>query len=302
MAVDREGLWAMQVFRLVCDAGSLAGAAKVLRMSPSAVSKVLARLEARLGVELVRRTTRKASVTAAGERYLEHCVRVLSAWEEAEADLAAESSEARGTLRLSAPTVFGQEVVSVAVAAFVRAHPKVRVELELADRYVDLVRESYDLAVRIASELPPSGLVAKKVGVQRRVLCASPAYLQGAPALRRASDLAEHRCLELAHIVDRGRWELSSRGRTVNVTVDGPVLSTNLRALYHCVLGGAGVARMPLYLVGADLAAGRLVRVLPDVALSRSDVFVVHASGRRLSTSARALSSQIAAHVGERLR
>ena len=302
MALDREGLWAMQVFRLVTDEGSLAGAARALRMSPSAVSKVLAKLEARLGVELLRRTTRKASMTPAGERYRDHCVRVLGAWDEAEADLAAESSEARGTLRVSAPTVFGQEVVAVCVAAFVRAHPKVRVELELADRYVDLVRESFDLAVRIAGELPPSGLVARRVGVQRRVLCASPEYLADAPPLRRARDLEGHRCLELAHVVDRGRWELASHGRTTRVPVDGPVLSTNLRALYQCVLGGAGVARMPLYLVAGDLEAGRLVRVLPEVTLSRSEVFVVRASGRRLSASARALSSRIVEHVGDVLR
>lgn len=273
--IDREALWAMQVFVAVVEGGSLAAAARSLRVTPSAVSKQLGKLERRMHVRLLQRSTRALRTTAAGERYRAHAKSILSAVEAAECDTQAREEAIAGSLRVSAPTVLGQEVVAPIVAAFVARHRDVQIELDLTDRFVDLGTEPVDVAIRVASRLPESRLTARRLGALTWILVASPAYLEARGKPSRAEDLATHACLDLAHAADRGRWRLQMRERSVEVEVTGPLVSSSLIALHRCALAGVGIAQLPSYLVRADVAAGRLVQVLSTAGAERRTVWAV---------------------------
>ncbi|MFT3770318.1 MAG: LysR family transcriptional regulator [Minicystis sp.] len=301
--IDRDALWDMEVFLAVVEGGALAAAARALRVTPSAVSKQMARLEARLGVRLLQRTTRRLRPTPAGARYADHARRVVAALAEAEADVQTEGASLRGRLRVSAPTLLGQELVAPIVARFLLAHPDVMVDLDLTDRFVDLAAEPVDLAVRVAARLPASELSARKIGVVRWVLVASPAYLKRRATPKRAEDLADHACLDLAHAEDRTRWRLTAGGRAASVTVKGPLVSSSMVALHRAALAGAGIAQLPGYLVRADLAEGRLVQVLRGAELPRRFVFALQPSRALVPPRVRAfadfLAGELPAAIGD---
>lgn len=295
--LDRDALIHMQLFLAVVDGGSLAAAARALRLTPSAVSKQLSRLERRLGVRLVERTTRSLRVTAAGTRYRRHARSLVATLADAEADVQAETRAVAGELRVSAPTLLGQEVVGPLAARFLLAHPEVCLELDLTERFVDLAAEPVDVALRVATRLPASGLAARRLGSFAGVIVASPDYLERRGAPRRAQDLAEHACLELAHDAERGRWRMTSGGRELAVEVRGPLVSSSLVALRRCALAGLGVARLPGYLVRDDLEQGRLVRLLPHVASARKAVFAVRAHAALVPPRVRAFIDFLAAEL-----
>ncbi|APR76119.1 Transcriptional regulator, LysR family protein [Minicystis rosea] len=301
--VDRDALRDMEVFLAIVDGGTLAAAARALRVTPSAVSKQMARLEDRLGVRLLQRTTRRLRLTPAGARYGEHARRLVNALAEAEADVQSEVASLRGRVRVSAPTLLGQEVVAPIIARFLRAHPDVIVELDLADRFVDLASEPIDVAVRVAARLPASDLAARRIGVIRWILVASPDYVKRRPAPRRVEDLGGHACLDLAHAEDRSRWRLTLAGRTTSVTVRGPFVSSSLIALRCCAMAGAGIAQLPAYLAHDDLTAGRLVQVLKHAELPRRAVFLVQPSRALVPPRVRAfadfLARELPAAIGD---
>ncbi|EYF00213.1 LysR family transcriptional regulator [Chondromyces apiculatus] len=292
--MDREALWDMVVFREVATRGTLSGAARALGVTPSAVSKQVTRLEARLGVRLVQRTTRSLQLTAAGTRYKGHAERLLVSLEEAEADVQGERDILRGRVRVSAPTMLGQEIVAPIAARFLVTHPEVEVELDLSDRLVDLVAEQVDLAVRVVPTMESSGLSSRRLGMTEWHLVASPAYVaaRGMPAS--VGELAAHACLELSHAQDRGTWELQVRGRATRVLVQARLLSSSIGALHRCALEGAGIGRFPEYLVRKDLEAGRLVRVLPRVVSSRRPVYALQPTRAFVAPRVRAFASFLA--------
>lgn len=295
--VDREALWDMEVFLAIAEGGAIAAAARALRVTPSAVSKQIGRIERRLGVRLVERTTRSLRLTDAGARYADHARRVVAAVAAAEADVQAEGAALRGLVRASAPTLLGQEILAPIVARFVLAHPEVSVELDLADRFVDLAADPIDVAIRVAPRLPASQLTARRIGQIRWLIVASPDYVSRRGAPRRPEDLADHACLDLAHAPDRARWRLSAGGRAVTVAVRGPLVSSSMVALHRGALAGAGIAQLPAYLVRADLAAGRLVRVLDDAELPRRAVFALQPSRALVPPRVRAFADFLAAEV-----
>jgi DNA-binding transcriptional LysR family regulator len=300
---DRDAVWGMEVFLKILETGSIAAAARALRVTPSAVSKQLAKLEARLGVRLLRRTTRRLSPTGEGLRYAEHAGAILGAIEAAEREIAREEDTPRGKLRVSAPTLLGQEIIAPLAARFLAENPRVELELDLSDGYVDLVKESFDLAVRIAPRLRENGLIARKIGVNELILVASPRYLEGAPPLRRPRDLSQHRCLELAHSSDRGRWSLAASGRTFAVPVRDPVVCSNsLVALHRLALAGAGVASLPTYLVRRDIEERRLAQVLPSARRAQRSIYVVHAGGRLVTTRVRRFADLLARDLPGEIR
>lgn len=280
MTVDREALWAMQLFVEVISRGSLAEAARAQGITPSAVSKQIARLEERLGVRLLSRTTRSLAATAAGARYHEHAQQILAAVRAAEAEVIADKGDARGRLKVSAPTLLGQELIAPLCARFIDQHPGVEIALDLSDRFVDLVREGVDVALRVATGLPGSGLTMRRLGAFELVLVASPAYLRRRPPIEHPKDLEQHACLSVAHLEDRRTWRLSLGGRAMEVQVAGPLTSTSMRALHAAAREGAGIALVPLYMAAPDLASGRVARVLPQASMPRRTVHAVHASGR----------------------
>jgi DNA-binding transcriptional LysR family regulator len=297
---ERDALWEMHVVASVIDGGSVAAAARELRVTPSAVSKQLARVEQRLGVRLVERTTRRLRATAAGLRYRDHAVKLLRSLEDAEDDVRADSRVPRGLVRVTAPTLYGQEVVASVIARFLTKFPDVQVELILDDALVDLVKERIDIAIRVTTELPPSGLVVRRAGEIDYLLAASPRYLEHCPPLERAADLGAHACLELAHDPDRGQWRLVEHGRSATVKVTGPLTSTSLVALHRAALEGIGITQLPRYLAQQALDDGRLVHVLPSVSLRGRRVFALHAAGRLAPIRVRELSRHLVAELPSR--
>lgn len=271
----------MQVFARVAALGSLSAAARALGMSPTMATKHIAAIEERLGVRLLVRTTRKLTLTEAGRRYLESVERILGEVEEAEATAAAERVEARGTLRVNAPLSFGVREIAPVMADFARRHPAVVVDLGLSDRFVDLLEEGWDLAIRIG-RMQDSSMVARRLAPCRMVVCASPAYLaaHGRPATVR--DLAGHNCLSytLSRLQSGGRWLFGPDGR-VGVPVSGNLRANNGDALVAAALAGQGLIYEPTFLVSGALRDGRLVAVeLDEPFIELPGIYAVHPASR----------------------
>lgn len=292
--MDRDALWQMQLVVATVDEGTIAGAARRMRVTPSAVSKHLLAVERRIGVRLIQRTTRSLRVTEAGARYIEQARAALAAVEAVEARASSEQSALKGPIRISAPTLLGQELLAPVIARFVKTFPEVHVDLDLADRFVDVVSEPIDVAVRIARRLPSAEYIVRRIGEIRWVLVASTQYLAEHKRLRRLEDLAEHACLELRHADDRGRWRFVRNGKQVLVSVRGPLTCSNLIALRHAIRQGVGIAQVPTYLVTSDLASGRLVTVFPRSVLESRALFLVQPSRAFVPHRVRALCDVLA--------
>ncbi|WP_374435078.1 LysR substrate-binding domain-containing protein [Inhella sp.] len=254
---------AVQVFVEVVDRGSLSAAAEALEMSRAMVSRYLESLERELGVRLLQRTTRRLSLTDAGEQALPRCRQLLQLRAELHEQLGQQAarSQPRGRLRISCSTSFAMAQLGPALADFLQQHPQVQVELLAADRTVHLVEERIDLALRISNRLD-EGLVARRLATCRSVLCASPAYLRQAGHPAEPAELRAHRCISHANL-NRGEYRLLHEGRLLRVPITGPLQSNEAGATLQAVLGGLGIAMLPTYLVGELLAQGRLQAVLP---------------------------------------
>ena len=247
------------VFARIVEAGSLSAAGRAMAISPAMISKRLARLEERLGVRLLHRTTRKLALTDAGARFHADLLAILGALREAEGRLTGARDEPAGVLRLSAPTSFGRLHVTPRLHGFLALHPRVELEIDLSDGYADLFAGRFDLAIRIAAEIPAS-LAAHRLGSSRRILCASPGYLaaHGAPA--DIADLSRHRLLAATGQLP---WRLVN-GR-LRHSVDGPshVRTNSSEVVRELAISGVGIALRSLWDVGPMLAEELLVPVLP---------------------------------------
>lgn len=279
---------AMQVFARVVEHGSFAKAAERLTISTSACSRHVADLEAHLDVRLLNRTTRRLSLTESGQAFYERCVEVLADLAEAEQAATTSAARPRGTLRLTCGISFGVRHVAGLVGAFVARHPEVRFDVQLSDRFVDLVEEGFDLALRIG-ESPTQNLIARKLGETRLVPCAAPVYLREHGAPETPADLAQHACLTYEYLPQRGTWRFQDpAGGEHAVRVTGPVHANNGDLLAAAAAEGIGIAMEPDFIVAADLAAGRLVRVLAEYAPAPAGVYAVYPSRRHLSAKVRA--------------
>jgi DNA-binding transcriptional LysR family regulator len=279
---------ALEAFVAVVDAGSFARAAGRLGLSTSACSRLVADLEARLDARLLNRTTRSLSLTEPGRALLERARQLLADFAEAEALAQAGRVRARGTLRVSAPVIFGVRHLAPLIAPFQKRHPEVRLDLALADRKVDLVEEGFDLAVRIGSVDSPA-LIARPLGLTTILACAAPAYLKRRGVPRTPADLARHDCLIYTHLPVRGEWRFTAPdGRALRARVQGAVESNHSDLLVAAAVQGLGICCEPDFAVGPDLEAGRLVRVLADHAPPSAPIHAVYASRRQLSAKVRA--------------
>lgn len=251
----------LAVFLAVIESGSLAGAARRLRRSPPAVTRTLAALEARVGVRLVERTTRRLSVTEAGRRLAEDARRVVAAYE---ATVAREGEgPLRGPLRISAPLVFGGRHIAPLLNRFLDAHPQVTGELVLNDRNLDLVEEGLDVAVRIAV-LADSALIARRVGEVRRVVVAAPEYLsrRGTPAA--PQDLAGHDIVYASTQPGPTEWRFEGMGAAATVRLRPRLMVNAIEPAIAAALAGRGITRVLSYQAADEIADGRLVRLMPD--------------------------------------
>jgi DNA-binding transcriptional LysR family regulator len=276
--VDR--LTEMEAFVQVVDHGGFTDAAKKMGLSKSAVSKHVAALEARLAVRLLNRTTRRVSPTELGLAYYDRARVVLADALEADSMVTAMQATPKGGLRVSAPVSFGIGQLSGAVAAFLCAYPEVDVNLVLDDRFVELVAEGFDLAIRIGV-LEDSSLKARKLAEARRVLAASPAYLAERGAPRAVDDLGAHRLLHYSNLATGNFWRLRGpSGEERHVRVGGRFTANNGDSLMRAAEAGLGIALLPSFIIGDAIVRGRLVEVLPDRAPDLLGVYAVHPEGR----------------------
>lgn len=261
----------LEIFARVVSAGSMSAAGRELGLSPAVVSKRLRRLEDRLGTRLLQRTTRQIALTEAGQGFYERVIAILAGVEEAEAFVSRRSSMARGTLKVTAPTSFGRMHIAPHLGSFMRDNPDLTVNLVLSDAMVDIVAEGYDVAIRIA-ELADSSLVARKVAPVRRILCASPDYLerQGTPAS--LDELASHNCL--THLSGEP-WRLVGPDGSAPFRPEGTLLTNSSEVVREAVIAGIGVALRSTWDIGPELAAGKLVQILPEY--EGSQAIAVHA-------------------------
>ena len=276
-----DRLTGMQVFARVASLGSLSAAARALGMSPTMATKHVAALEERLGVRLLLRTTRKLTLTEAGRRYLESIERILAEVEEADATAAAERAEARGTLRVNAPLSFGLHEIAPLMPEFARLHPAVVVDLGLSDRFVDLVEEGWDLAIRIGRMLD-SSMVARRLASCRMAVCGSPDYLAAHGRPNSVKQLAAHNCLSytLSRTQTGGRWLFGPDGQ-VGVPVAGNLRANNGDVLVAAAVAGQGLIYEPTFLLSEALKDGRLIAIaLDELCIELPGIYAVHPAGR----------------------
>lgn len=286
----------LQVFARVAALGSLSAAARALGMSQTMATKHVAAIEARLGAKLLHRTTRRLTLTEAGRGYLDSVERILGDLEEADATVSAETVEVRGTLRVSVPVSFGIREIAPLMAEFTRAHRAVAVDLGFNDRFVDLIEEGWDMAVRIGS-LAESTMVARRLASCGTVLCAAPAYLRERGTPRTIADLADHNCLgyTLSRSVGADRWSFGRDGKTI-VPVRGNLKANNGEALMAAAVAGLGIIYQPAFLVSRELAAGRLVPLTLDHApMELGGIFAAYPADRRPPAKVRAFIDFLAA-------
>jgi DNA-binding transcriptional LysR family regulator len=252
----------MQAFRRVVELQSFGAAARSLEMTGGAVSKLVSQLEREIGARLFNRTTRSVRVTEEGAAFYGAVVRILDELDAATEQARAKAATPVGTLRASVPTSFALMWLSRRVPAFLARHPQLRLDLSLNDRFVDLVEEGYDCALRIASQLADSHLVARRLGAAERVLVAAPAYLKRSPALRKPADLAAHDCLVYSETASPGEWPLGGTEQGRPVSVDGSYRVNNSVMLRDMLLAGRGITLTPRFVVDDLLQSGKLVEVL----------------------------------------
>ena len=267
--------------------GSLSAAARAEGIAPAMIGRRLDALEARLGVKLLQRTTRKLVLTDEGVAFLDDCQRILSELQEAEAAVTARSARATGHLLVSAPAGFGRRHVAPLLPSFLAEHRDVTVHLNLNDRVVDVVSEGVDVAIRIGS-LSDSSLVSVKLADNQRVLVASPAYLKrhGAPAT--VAELARHNCLAISSEGSQRGWTLRDGARLVTLKVAGNMVCNDGAVLHAWALAGKGLAWRSMWEVGGDIAAGRLCTVLDQCAAPGNDIHAVFGQRRHLPLRIRA--------------
>lgn len=250
----------MEVFLQVVDRGGFSAAARELGLTPSAVSKLIARLEARLGAHLVHRSTRKLTVTSEGRKFYDGSVRVLADMDEVERGAAVDTTP-RGRVTISTSMAFGAHVLIPLVPAFVEAYPHVALDIGLTDRVVDLMDERADIAIRWGP-LAASDLIARRLGETAQVIVGSPAYFERHGTPRKPEDLEARHTLDFCYRRRAPDWPLKVAGRLVEVPVRGMLRASDGEALRLLALEGAGMARLSRFQVQADLDAGRLVTVM----------------------------------------
>lgn len=293
-----DRITAIGVFVEVAERGSLTAASEALNISRAMVTRYLAELEDWLGARLLHRTTRRITLTSAGEQALERCRRLL----ELGADLQAAVGDGvdappGGQLRIACSASFGQSQLASAVAHYVARFPRVRVDMVMADRTINLVEERIDLAIRITHELDPA-LFARRLTVCRSLLCATPAYLAGRGTPQRPEDLLRHSCLT-HHFVGRSLWQLQRGGRDIAVTVGGSISANDTGVLLQAVLAHAGIGLLPTYQLGPLIRSGELVVVLPDYQVPSMTIYGVYASRKQMPNQVRSFLDFLGVHFGE---
>ncbi|MEM5331942.1 LysR family transcriptional regulator [Paraburkholderia sp. JHI2823] len=278
----------LAVFVAVVDAGSFIGAVDTLRMSKAAVSRYVDALEQRIGVRLLHRTTRRLSLTEEGRLFYQRAREILEAMDNAEAEVSSRTQVPSGLVRVNVPLSFGVSHLAPLWGDFMAAWPQIDLDITLNDRVVDLVDEGYDLAVRI-STLPDSSMVCRKLASTAMVVCASPGYLSRHEVPRHPRDLAAHRVLAYTHLSGRDEWHFHGPDGKVLVHTEARVYSNNGDTCRAIALRDGGVILQPDFMIGEDVKAGRLIRLMPEYRSIELGIYAVYPSRKQLPLKVRCL-------------
>lgn len=285
----------MEIFARIVRAGTMTAASRELNISPAVVSKRIRKLEERLGCRLFQRTTRQIALTESGHSYYQRVVEILASIEEAEEAVSRDTSVAKGTLKVAAPTSFGRMHIAPHLGPFLESHPDLTVDLTLSDRLIDLVGDGVDVAIRIA-ELEDSSLVAHRLGPNNRVICASPTYLEHHETPQTLKDLQDHNCLA-ADAQDV--WRLEGPDGPVDIRVSGRLQTNSSEVVREAVLAGIGIALRSTWDIGPQLKSGQLKILLPEYRVtSRVGLYAVFPSKRFLPIKVRLFINYLAGIYG----
>jgi len=277
---------AMRTFAAVVKASSFTEAAERLGVSTKLASKYVGQLEDRLGVRLLNRTTRRISLTEIGAAYLEQCQSILDEFDNLEAAVQDKHMTPKGTLLISAPTTFGEMYLTSAITDFLKTQSEISVKLKLSDRYVDIVDEGFDLAIRVG-KLDDSSLIAKRLAPARLVAYASPEYLKTAGEPNHPEQLVNHKCIIDTNFRDGLHWAFQENGHPFSVKVSGSFHVNSALAARNAAITSAGIALSPTYVVGRDIARGKLTVVLSQFETPKSGLYAVYPHNRHLATKIR---------------
>ncbi|WP_248797747.1 LysR family transcriptional regulator [Pseudomonas sp. MWU13-2105] len=279
----------LSFFYLLANKGSLAATARELGVTPPAVSKRLTALEARLGIRLVNRTTRSMSLTAEGELYFSHAARILTQINELEQLLSSSRATPKGLIRVNASLGFGRRHIGPALAAFFAQYPEVEIQLEISDHPLDLATHGFDLGIRFGS-LPDAAFHARKIASNRRLLCASPLYLDKYGTPRTLAELQQHNCIFIRqNEAPYGVWSFNNGGRTENIKVHGALACNDGEVALNWALEGYGILLRAEWDIARYVRSGRLRLVLEDQTPTRADVYAVYPQQLHLSARVRSL-------------
>ena len=288
----------MEAFVAVVEAGSFSAAAQKLRSSKSLVSRQIAALETELGARLFHRTTRSLTLTEEGRGYHARLVRILGDIDEANLSVSALQAAPRGRLRINAPMSFGYLHLAPAVPDFLAQYPEVEVDLSMSDRYVDLIEEGVDLAVRLG-RLSDSSLVARKIAPVRRAVCASPDYFKAHGVPTTPDELIRHQCLCYSNLAVTDEWRfMRPDGSVWPIEVTGRLRADNGDALREAALKGLGIVYLPTFIIGRDLQAATLTSVLTEFVATDAHIHAVYPHAKHLSPKVRAFIDFMAQRFG----
>lgn len=288
-----DRLQELTVFVRVGESGSFTRAAQDMNLSQPSVSRIIGELEARLGVKLLLRTTRRLTLTAAGEKFLERAREVLVSLDEAE-DAARGIDSLRGVIRVALPVVFGVREVIPRLPEFLARHPMLRMELSVSDAYQDLVAEGVDVAIRLG-RLADSTFGARRLATLPKFVVGAPAYLELRGVPRSPADLANHDCIVGPNGFGRESWIFKRRNTIVSVDVTGRIHTDSGPGLYASAIAGLGIAQASAVMCEAELRSGRLVALLPDYTLEPVDVHAIFPGGPRPSAKVQAFTDHLTA-------
>ncbi|WP_308844737.1 LysR family transcriptional regulator [Oxalicibacterium faecigallinarum] len=286
-------LTCMKTFVAVVESESFTAAGARLDISKAIASKYVGILEDHLGTRLLNRTTRRLSLTESGTTYYERCVQILADVDEAEQAAGQMTAIPRGTLKVAMPVSFGTICIAPLMSEYMRRYPEVKLDIALADRRVDLIEEGFDLAIRVGS-LPESGLIARRLAVDRIVCCAAPAYLAARGTPVQPADLADHACLNYSYASGGDEWTFGKQRRQVSVRIDGPVRANNGDMLRLAALDGAGIIWQPHFIVGDDVKSGRLIELMTDFGGPELGIYALYPSRKHLSAKVRTFVDYLA--------
>ncbi len=276
----------LRTFITVAETGAFTGAAERLGLTPQLTSKYIRALEDLLGVQLFVRSTRSVRLTESGAACLDRCARLVEDFDELSALVRQEHHAPRGRLRISAPTTFGEEYLVPILPDFMQTYPDVVIDLNLSDRFVNLVEEGYDIAVRIG-ELEDSSLIARRIATSPTVICASPGYLKknGYPEI--PDDLSHHRCVVDSNYRDGDIWSFTQDGQSDKIKVSDVIKVNSANAVHTLLLSHIGVGLCPLYVVKESIGSGALVPLLEGYEIAKLNLFAVYLENRYLSAKIR---------------